>query len=255
MKAINLKTEYLIHPIGLGIEKPRFFWNCEGGIKQTAYQILVKKESAVLWDSGKIFSNQMTHIRYEGVPLQSRDKIEWCVKLWDENDIESEWATSWFELGLLNEKDWKAKWISGNYIPKKNTRYPVDCFKKEFFLNKKIKMARLYITACGLYKAEINGMPAGDFCLAPGSTDYRYRLQYQTYDVTELLKDNENVLEIQLADGWYRGSIGCFGQTNVFGRQTKLLCQLEITHFDGTQTTIVSDESFLWSNDGPIRFA
>lgn len=66
---------------------------------------------------------------------------------------------------------------------------------------------------------------------------------------------NENKLEIQLADGWYRGSIGCWGLTNVFGRQTKLLCQLEINYEDGTIETISSDDTFKWSNDGPIRFA
>lgn len=257
MKAIRLRTEYLDRPIGLSITKPRFFWNCEGGVKQTAYRIVVKKEGGeILWDTGKILSDQMTHIRYEGKQLQSRDRVEWSVKLWDENDIEGEWSTSWFEMGLLKPEDWKAKWISGDYNPKKNTRYPVDCFKKEFTVHKKVKKARLYITACGLYQAKLNGKQVGKFCLAPGFTDYRYRLQYQTYDVTELLREGiTNELEIQLADGWYRGSIGCFGATNVFGRQTKLLCQLEITYFDESQETIVSDDSFRWSNDGPIRFA
>ena len=92
--------------------------------------------------------------------------------------------------------------------------------------------------------------------MLPVYADYRHRLQYQTYDATELLKEGiTNELEIYLADGWYRGSIGCFGATNVFGRQTKLLCQLEVTYFNESQEIIVSDDSFRWSNDGPIRFA
>ncbi|MDR2505220.1 MAG: alpha-L-rhamnosidase N-terminal domain-containing protein [Oscillospiraceae bacterium] len=91
-------------------------------------------------------------------------------------------------------------------------------------------------------------------CLAPGSTDYRKRLQYQTYDVTAYIRDI-NKLKIGLADGWYRGSIGCFGPTNVFGRQTKLLCQMEIAYTDGTKVVISCDDSFAWSCDGPIRFA
>ena len=222
MKAICLRAEYLDRPIGLDITKPRFFWNCEGGVKQTAYQIVVKKEGGeILWDTGKVFSERMTHIRYEGKPMQSRDRVEWSVKLWDENGIEGEWSTSWFEMGLLKSEDWKAKWISGDYTPKKNTRYPVDCFKKEFTVPKKVKKARLYITACGLYQAKLNGNKVGKFCLAPGFTDYRHRLQYQTYDATELLKEGiTNELEIHLADGWYRGSIGCFGATNVFGSKS-----------------------------------
>lgn len=255
MKAIRLRTEYLEEPIGLGITVPRLYWNCEGGVKQTAYMIIAKIEDEIVWQTEKVLSSSMSHIRYEGRPLKSRDRVHWTVKLWDEKNSEGEWASSWFELGLLEKNDWKAHWISGNYLPKKNKRYPVDCFKKQFSTVKKIKKARFYITACGLYEARINGRRVGGFCLAPGCTDYRYRVQYQTYDVTGLLSKEQNALEIQLADGWYRGSIGCWGATNVFGRQTKLLCQLEIEYTDGSGDTILSNDSFSWSNDGPIRFA
>ena len=254
MKATHLTTEYLMKPLGMDIPRPRFYWNCEGGIKQTAYQIIAKSGEETLWNSGKVASASMTHIAYEGRPLKSRERVYWSVKLWDENGVGGEISTSWFEMGLLEASDWKAKWISGNYQPKKNTRYPVDCFQKAFSAKKGIKKARLYITACGVYEATLNGRRVGEFILAPGSTDYRKRIQYQTYDVTGLIGE-ENTLDIQLADGWYRGSIGCFGQTNVFGRQTKLLCQLELTYADGNVQTICSDESFRWSNDGPIRFA
>nr|WP_229753614.1 family 78 glycoside hydrolase catalytic domain [Paenibacillus segetis] len=177
------------------------------------------------------------------------------MKLWDEQGLEGEWTNSWFEIGLIKKDDWKAKWVSGNYKPKKNMRYPVDCFKREFKIDKAVSKARLYITACGLYEAKINFEKIGDFCLAPGCTDYRYRLQCQTYDLTSMINNGVNILELQLADGWYRGSTGCFGFTNVYGRQTKLLSQLEIGYVDGTTEMIISDESFCWSNDGPIRFA
>jgi alpha-L-rhamnosidase len=254
MKAINLKTEYLVSPMTLDVLNPRFFWNCDGGINQKAYQIIAEREGIVLWDSGKVLSDAMTHIRYAGQSFGSRDIVNWSVKLWDESDLEGEWVSSSFEMGLLEENDWQAKWISGNYAPEKNMRYPVDCFLKEFTSEKEVKKARMYITACGLYKAKLNGKKVGDFCLAPGWTDYRVRLQYQAYDITSMLK-YKNTLEIQLADGWYRGSIGCFGLTNVYGRETKLLCQLEIYYTDGTYETIISDDSFKWSNDGPVRFA
>jgi alpha-L-rhamnosidase len=255
MKAISLKTEYLIEPMALSVTVPRFFWNCEGGAKQSAYQICVKKDDSIIWDSGKVVSDQMTHIFYEGKPLQSRDRVTWSVKLWDENGVDGEPTATWFEIGLLKAEDWKARWISGNYTPKKNIRYAVDCFKKEFKTYKKVKNARLYITACGLYEAKLNGDKVGKFSLAPGCTDYRYRLQYQAYDVTDMVRSGTNELEVQLADGWYRGSIGCFGLTNVFGRETKLLCQLEMTFEDGSDQVIVSDHTFKWSNDGPVRFA
>jgi alpha-L-rhamnosidase len=254
MRATHLLTEYLTNPLGLSIAKPRFYWNREGGVSQTAYQIIAKRNREVVWDSGVVQSSSMTHILYCGVSLQSRDRVEWAVRLWDEKRQVGPWVESWFELGLLQPDDWKAKWITGDYRPKKNVRWPVDCFKKEFPVVKAVAKARLYITACGLYEVKINGRRIGDFALAPGCTDYRKRLQYQTYDITDLL-EAQNILEIQLADGWYRGSIGCWGVTNVFGRRTKLLCQLEITYADGSTEMVISDGSFQWSNDGPVRFA
>lgn len=86
----------------------------------------------------------------------------------------------------------------------------MDCFRK-VFRAASIKKARLYMTACGLYEAAINGQRVGDFVRAPGITDYRKRIQYQIYDVTTLLQDGENALTVQLADGWYRGSCGAWG--------------------------------------------
>lgn len=254
LKAIRMLTEYLQKPLGIDIKEPRLYWNCEGGKKQTAYRIVVKRSGVEIWDSKKVESDRMTHIKYEGKPLCSRDTAIWRIKLWDENDKEGEWSESYFEMGLLEKDDWKAKWITGDYKPKKNRRYPVDCFLKNFILKQNIEKARLYITACGIYEVKINGEKAGNFCFAPGCTDYRYRIHYQTYDVTSMLH-SKNRMEIQLADGWYRGSIGCFAPTNVFGRQTKLLCQLEIRYKDGSSETIYSDDSFGWSSDGPIRFA
>ena len=254
MRATHLQTDYLTEPLGLGNPVPRFYWNCEGGVRQTAYRIVAKREGETVWDSGKAASSRMTHIAYEGSPLHSRDRVDWSVILWDENDRPGEPTESWFEMGLLEPSDWKAQWITGDYKPKKNVRYPADCFRKNFQVKKGMERARLYITACGLYEARLNGNRVGDFVLAPGCTDYRKRIQYQTYDVTRLLQ-TDNTLEVVLADGWYRGSIGCFGATNVYGRQTKLLCQFELTYNDGRRETIVSGNGWTWSNDGPIRFA
>lgn len=254
MKAVHLRTEYLDRPIGLGIPNPRFFWQCEGGILQSAYQIVCRRGSETVWNSGLVESSSMTHIPYKGVPLHSRDRIFWSVTLWDENGQPGETAESWFELGLLDASDWSAQWIAGNVKDQKNVRYPADCFQKQFSLNGELDSARLYITTCGLYEARINGKPAGEFCLAPGSTDYRKRIQYQTYDVTALLQE-ENTLEVELADGWYRGSVGAMGLTHAYGRRTKLLFQMELRYMDGRQERVVSDGTVRWSNDGPIRFA
>lgn len=253
MKAINLKTEYLINPIGIDIRHPRLFWNCEGGTKQTAYRIVAKTDEQIAWDSGKITSESM-HADYPN-DLASRQRVEWSVTLWDENDREGESSeTAFFETGLLSAGDFAAKWISGNYRVNPKKRYPVDCFKKEFSAHNVAK-ARLYITACGLYEALVNGKRVGNFVLAPGHTDYTKRIQLQTYDVTELLENGENVITAELADGWYRGSCGAWGLRNQYGTQTKLYAQLEITDKSGNKTVIGTDQTWAWSNDGKIRFA
>ena len=114
MKAINLKTEYLINPIGIDIRHPRLMWNCEGGTKQTAYRIVAKTDEQIVWDSGKVSSDRM-HADYPN-DLASRQRVEWSVTLWDETDSEGEPSeTAFFETGLLSASDFAAKWISGDY--------------------------------------------------------------------------------------------------------------------------------------------
>ncbi len=242
MKTIRLRTEYLNKPLGIDIQKPRLMWNCEGGIRQTAYQIRCEN-----WDSGKVDSSAMQAIYPK--TLASREKVTWQLRLWDEDGNPGHWSESSFEMGLLSADDWKASWITGDYKPDRRQRYPVDCFRRVFAAP--AGAARLYITACGLYEARINGRRVGDFVLAPGHTDYRRRISYQTYDVTALLVPGENVMELLLADGWYRGSTGAWGLRNQYGTQTKVIAQLEV---DG-QPILLTDSAWDWSNDGPIRFA
>ena len=255
MIATKLKTEYLHSPLGIDTVHPRLHWNCEGGITQTAYQVLCRDENGkILWDSGKNHESTM-RVQYSGEKLKSRSVCVWQVRLWDENGQPGEWSEdASFELGLLSPSDWQAKWITGKYKVNKKQRYPVDCFCKTF-RTENVRRARLYITACGLYEARLGGEKVGNFCMAPGITDYRKRVQYQTYDVTDLLRDGENELTVQLADGWYRGSCGAWGLKNQYGSETKLMAQLEITHDDGSVQVVATDKSWDWSNDGPIRFA
>lgn len=253
MKAIHLRTEYLKDPIGIDIASPRLFWNCEGGITQTAYQIVAESDDTQVWDSGKVESASM-HCTYPQL-LRSRQRVTWKVRLWDENGEPGEWSEpAFFEMGLLSSSDWKAKWITGNYKVSRKRRYPVDCFRRSFSAGE-VKKARLYASACGVYEGRMNGKRIGNFILAPGVTDYRKRVQAQVYDVTQLLQKGENELSFQLADGWYRGSCGAWGLKNQYGTQTKLIAQLELTMADGSLQSIVTDESWQWSNDGSIRFA
>ncbi len=259
MRAIRLRTEYLENPMGIDITGPRFFWNCEGDGKQGAWQIVATDDRGeAVWDSGKVAGDKMAQVPYRGRSLRSREHVIWKVKLWNERDEEGEWSEqAFFEMGLLDKKDWKASWITGAYKASKKERYPVDYFRKTFEVENlgEVKKVRMYVTACGDYVGTLNGGRVGDFVLAPGHTDYKVRVQYQTYDVTGQLKEGKNELVFALADGWYRGSVGAWGLTCEYGVETKLLAQLEITKEDGSVVTIVTDGDFEWSNGGPIRFA
>ncbi|MGN1163913.1 MAG: family 78 glycoside hydrolase catalytic domain [Candidatus Ornithospirochaeta sp.] len=255
MVATRLRTEYLEDPIGIDIVEPRLSWNCSGGTRETAYQVVCRDDDgSILWDSGKTNGSSM-RIRYAGRALKSRSTVYWKVRLWDENGVAGDWSDgASFEIGLLSPSDWHAGWISGNYRADKKKRYPVDCFRKRFSLSS-VKKARLYITACGLYEARLNGKRIGDFSMAPGHTDYTRRVQLQTYDVTELLEKGNNELSVSLADGWYRGSCGAWGLKNQYGKETKFIAQLETTHDEGSVQIVSTDGTWEWSNDGPIRFA
>lgn len=245
MKAIRLRTEYLVNPLGIDVQHPRLMWNCEGGVKQSAYQIVADN-----WDSGKVETSSM-HAVYPK-ELADRERVNWKIRLFDENGDAGEWSESFFEMGISS---WEAKWITGDYKVNRNERYPVDLFRKEFKVERPVEKARLYITACGTYEARIGGEKAGNFYMAPGHTDYRRRVQYQTADVTGLLKTGKNEITLQLADGWYRGSCGAWGLKNQYGIRTKILAQLEVTYKDGIKNVIVTDDSWDWCNDGTIRFA
>ena len=260
MRAVRLQTEYMTTPLGIGNLNPRFFWNCEGGRTQSAYQIIASREGKIIWDTGKVLSSDMTHIPYKGKSLMSRDVVQWKVTLWDENDCAGETSESFFEIGLTDAAELSAKWISGDYKPDPKKRYPVDYFSKSFSLKpgKRIKKARIYATARGVYDVTIDGITIRDFVLAPGMTDYRKRIQLQTYDVTSILtkgSTDDHSIELRLADGWFRGSVAAYGVRNVFGTRTSIIIQLEITYEDGEKTVIATDESWKWADDGPIRFA
>ena len=259
MKAIRLRTEYLKNPIGVDFKKPRLFWNCEGGLQQAAYQIFAKDSNgSVLWDSGKVCSPSM-RAWWGGRDVAEQTRVIWKIRIWDGEDPEEEepeWSEeAFFETGLPSGIPWKAKWITGNYKVNRKLRYPVDCFRKEITISGPLEKARLYITACGLYEAKLDGEKVGSFVLAPGYTDYRKRIQYQTYDVTEGLSQGTHELTVQLADGWFRGSVGAWGRKNAYGTETKLLACLDLFYADGRRQSIVTDSTWQWSADGPIRFA
>lgn len=246
MRAINLKTDFLINPIGIDKRNLVFSWNCEDGIRQSAYEINAVSKGETIWDSGKVLSNRM-RVQFEE-KLESRQKVYWKVRLWDENGEPGEWSqAAMFEMGLLNREDFCASWIDPDEQYDSLVVKPASYLRRSFNVEK-LGNARLYITCKGLYEAHINGRRVGDFVLAPGYFDYDKRSVYQTYDVTTFLRKGENQVEVILGDGWYRGTSVVDGRRNLFGEKLGLYFQLEV---EGVPVCL-SDEKWEASQHGPV---
>ena len=247
MKAINLKTEQLVNPIGIDIEKPYLSWTCLDGLHQTAYEIEAFSDGQTVWTSGKIVSSQMNAIF--DMTLESKQSVSWRVRLWDEQGQAGDWSQdATFEMGILDKSLFVAKWINPELACDPKTHKPASCLRTTFQAPT-AGNARLYITCHGLYEAFINGQRAGDFVLAPGSSNYDKKLVYQTYDVTELVQEGKNEVQVILGDGWYRSCSGVDGDRNLYGEDIALFFQLEV---DG-RPVCVSDETWQATQDGPIR--
>lgn len=116
--AVNLKTEYLLNPIGIDITSPRLMWNVADGIKQSAYVIQLEINGDLISTGDKIETGEMS--ARITTALNSRDIVSWRVKLYDESGEAGPWSEpAFFEMGLLQPADWKAKWIMGNYVHSK----------------------------------------------------------------------------------------------------------------------------------------
>jgi alpha-L-rhamnosidase len=174
--------------------------------------------------------------------------------VWDNNNKASQWSESaYFTTAFLNVADWKAQWIEPGFTEDAVMR-PSPIFRREFNTSKRIKKAIANITAHGMYEAQVNGKRVGDAYLTPGWTTYKKRLQYQTYDITNLLNSGKNAIGVTLGSGWYRGVIGFNNNINYFGKDIALLFQLDITYTDGTTEQVISDNSWK-SSTGAIRFS
>jgi alpha-L-rhamnosidase len=278
LRAGDLTCEKLTNPLSINTLKPELSWKTEGfgrARSQTAYQIIVasnteklKNDDGDLWNTFKVSSNESINIEYQGAALQTGQKCFWKVRVWDESDMISDWSnTNFWGIGLLEPNAWKAQWIGydaaksdttfkiqprGNNIRLKSEYLPLPCpyFRKEFSLESEFESATLYVTALGIYEVSINGNRVGNDYFNPGWTDYRKRIYYNTYDVTQLIKMGNNTIGSIISDGWYAGNIANRGQ-NYYGNNLRFRVQILIQFSDGHIDTIASDSTWRASY-GPI---
>ncbi len=276
---VNPNVEQQVRPQALSTAQPRFSWQyetTENNVVQQNYRIIVAStaENAQrcigdLWDSGVTTSNQMLYIPYEGKALQSRDKAYWKVIATVKNDkgkakVESEVRS--FEISLLSQDDWQAKWIGHEFeedVLEGHTRLAARYLRKEFALHGEISEARLYVSGMGVYSAYLNGTEiAPEELLKPTLSWYSKRVYFNTFDVTRMLNSGDNAIGIILEGGRYTTirynakNPNWDDSENVFGFGIpRLLLQLEVTYENGQKELIISDETWKITNRGPIRTA
>ncbi len=274
LMVVELTCEYQKKPLGIGTIRPRLGWilsnvKNERGQYQTAFCVEVASSEQLLlsnkpdmWNSGMMRSPQSNNIIYNGSDLASGRRCYWRVKVWDKDHQASVWSKiSFWEMGLLNEPEWKGNWIgdtTGLYSAD-SMRFkdnPAPIFRREFNLAKKIKKATLYVSGIGYYEAFLNGNKMGNHLLDPGWTDYSKRVLYSTFDVTSSLKPGSNCLGMLLGNGWYDPlPLLMWGRVNIREGLTvghpKFIVQMNIQYMDGTTAQVISDDGWK-ATSGPI---
>ena len=272
--------DFFVNPIGYDLKDLAFSWKLpleRNGVRQTAYQIVVADSEEALernpvWNSKKVENSRSVKILYNGKPLDSRKKMYWRVRVWDENDNVSEWSdVSTFETGLLSNSDWSAKWITSPQEPRiiakmprignhketvEQKGLPPIYLRKNIGVKEEVVSARLYVASRGIFQFYINGQKVGNDYWGTGWTDYKIRIQANTYDVTKMLvEDDTNTLSAVIANGWYAGQ-NCWGHCwkDMYGIVPELLAQLEITYKNGKREIFPTDVSWK-SGFGGTTFA
>lgn len=253
---IVMRCDGKINPICTA-KIPEFSWLCEEfencGNYQLSYRITVYDiNHNVYWDSGRIESSDSAAIAYEGKVLPGHTKLYWNVLLETEKGyFQSEEA--FFVTGLF-ETDWHAKWITGDF-----QRAPI--FQKKVTLSE-ITDSYAFICGLGYFELYINNKRVGEDYFVPNHTDYEKvtyrdlpfpydgetakRIHYLGYDVTEYLKEGDNIIEIWLGNGWYKQDTRCKIEGYFEYDDLKMIFQLNSDKYE-----VVSDEDWLVA-DGPI---
>ncbi|MET7474828.1 family 78 glycoside hydrolase catalytic domain [Streptomyces sp. NPDC005648] len=274
----GLTVEHRTDPLGVDAAHPRFGWRMRAagrGRNQGAYEIVVATSPGKLtggradvWNSGRVDSADSVAVRYGGGPLTASTRYYWTVTVWDTAGRRlGSGPVAWFETGLMST-DGVTGWDGAQWIGMKG-KTPnspgAPMLRTEAPLRGRVREARLYVSALGVYDLHVSGRPVtvpqdGDATLellAPGWTNYDARATYLTYDVTHLVAREPVVtLAAVLGNGWYNGRISD-GSTyySKDGNPLALKARLLIRHTDGTTQSVVTrpDGSWKATDTGPHR--
>ena len=256
----QLQCELLDAPLAIDNTSPHFSWkmsNKQNGAASIAYQILVATElyklneqEADLWNTGKVMDESSNGIVYQGKLLATRSLAYWKVRVWNQNDMPSDWSQpTRFGIGLLTEKDWSAdaQYIGIAQPDEKSQIAPL--LKKKFAYEPGKETVLLHVNSLGYHEAFVNGKPVSDAVLAPAVSQFGKRSQIVTYDVTPLLKKGENELMLSTGIGWYQTH-----SKEVVAGGPYVRAQLDAVSAQGANTLIVTDGSWQASASGRSTF-
>src|SRR6266536_4585441 len=253
----DVRFEHHRNPLGVGESRPRLSWMVGtnvAGWRQAGYEIeAYGSDGRLVGRTDRVESDQSVLVPWPFPPLLSRERLTVRVRVWGVDAHLSAWSALYpVEAGLLQADDWSAQFITPAWAEDISRPQPCPLVRCEFDVHPGVTRARLYVTALGVYEAQLNGATVGDHVLDPGWTSYNHRLRYQTFDVTGLLREGRNAIGAVLGDGWYRGRFGFDGgRRNIYGDRLALLAQLEINYANGAAERIVTDE--IWrAARGPI---
>jgi alpha-L-rhamnosidase len=261
LRVLRPRCEYQENPMGIGERQPRFSWVLDTeavNVTQVGFHLQCAVESTFrhpLWDTGSVSSSESVHVPYAGPPLASSTRYFWRVQVRDNHKQESPWSEpAFFETAILDPSLWRARFISPEGDDAAGSSRGMR-LRGRVVLDGKPAWARISATALGLYELSVNGARVGDAFFTPGWTSYRKRLQFQTWDVTSLLRPGENVIGATLGCGWYKGDlVGWEKRRGLYGTRTALLLQMHLRGEDGTEKIFCSDEDWK-ASEGPILYA
>ena len=240
MKIVDVRVNGMEDPVGFAYPKVKVSWKVTDALakKQSNVKIAVYKKGE---GEIPIFEKEGRNLKSIGevldVELVPRTRYYFGVEVTGDNGESARSDIASFETGKMNE-EWCADFIG---MQEDDAFHPV--FFKNFTSTKKVKDARIYVSGLGLYEAYLNGEKIGEDLLDPFCNDYSKQIQYQTYDVTSVLGE-ENVLEIMTGNGWYKGRLGYEGDFEYYGNRFWAIAELHITYEDGTTEVITTDESW-----------
>lgn len=253
-RVVDLRCEGLERPRLLESSNPRFSWKIDSfrtGASQSAYQLRIRylgEGNAWVFDSERVDSDQSQWVCLAGVSLDPKSAYQWQVRIWDENGSVSDWSdSSRFDTGLRGQT-WPARWISDGREVAVGEAPPARYFRCAFELPQKAIRSTVYVSAFGVVQPWLNGERIGDDYFAPGWPDYRKRVFYQSYDVTEELRIGENVFGLILGDAWYSGTLFLDHQ---YAPTPKVSAWIETQFEDGSIHTVTTDGDWTWRG-GPI---